>query len=792
MKRFLVLLTIVMLLLPGCRAGEEGALRGRVLLWHDWNAADTAVLDDMLAGFNALYPEVRVISVATTPGTLRQRYEETAVLGLGPDLVILSDGDVRELADARLIRPLPDDGVNRDRFLSTALASLRYQDALYGLPLSLRPAALYYDAARVDAPPRTLDELLQQAGAGHGAALNTQFVASLWGLQAFGGRLFDAEGRVTLDQGGYTNWLNWLKTAQEMPGMILERNDETLRRLFVEGRVAFYVGDPRALPDLRAQMGSERVRVAPLPAGPFGPAGPLLHVEALLLNHASSEHQAALALALADYLTNAEQGARLMREANRVPANSRVRVDQQAFPALAGFAAQARTAVAAPQQPQMAALAAQGEDMVRGVLAGTIEVSEAAVQLAQRVNEQFDFAPRAAATAQVVCDVSGTVRLWHGWRDEAQAALRQVTADFMAQCPQVNVELRQFGPGALLAALLEGEGTAAAAPDLILGPSDWVWQLVDAERITPLDGAVENELLQRFVPAAQNTLRVDGDLYGLPLSLNLVALYYNAGMVADPPATLAELLAEAAAGRKVALPTAFAAAYWGVGAFGGGLFDDDLRLSLVETGFVEWLAWLQQAQETPGVFLSRDDVILQALFASEAVTYYAGPARRLAAMQAELGVDAVRVAVLPAGPGGLATPRLSTEALLLPAASQNEAAALAFARFVTAAGAQTTLMAQAQLAPANVNVDTSGLAAVSGFLAQAQTAVVWPQGPQVTAVLQQGDQVYESVTLRRFDPAQAACDFEARVNEANGFTVDEANLPELCRALLPDAVENGE
>ncbi|KAA3655678.1 MAG: extracellular solute-binding protein [Chloroflexi bacterium] len=768
-------------MLFGCRPVEEPALEGRILFWHDWGTEDTAVLDELLAGFSALNPDVRVLTVAVPPGTLRQRYEETAVLGLGPDLLVLSDTDVRPLADANLIRSIPDDVTNADKFLSTALGSLRYDDHLYGFPLSLRPLALYYNADKVAEPPGTLDALLQEARAGQSVALNAQFLHSLWGLPAFGGSLFDAEGRVVLNQGGYNSWLNWLKTAQETPGVILERNDEILRELFVSERVAYYVGSPQALPDLQEQMGVARVRSTVLPAGPNGPAGPLLQVEAILFNQASSNHQIELALALADFLTNAEQNARLMRDTNRVPANRRVRVDQQTFPVIAGFAAQARTAVPVPQGPQMETLVASGEDMLRGVLTGIVDVNEAADRLAQTVNQQYGFETLLAAPVVANCDAAGSLTVWHAWDGSLAAALMQVATEFMAQCEDAVVQLRQFAPEVLWERLQETNGNEPA-PDLILGPSEWMLDLVNAGTITPLNGRVDADVLQRYVPVALNTLRADGQLYGLPVNLNLSALYYNGDVITDPATTLDDLLTVAAAGQKVALPLSFEDAFWGVGSFGGTLFDERYQLTLVESGFVSWLTWLQEAQNVPGIVLSVDETILQVLFSSGAVAYYAGPSHQLSALQDALGVEAVRITDLPAGPGGAAAPYLSADAFFITreVMQTNSDLALDFALYTTAVNAQTTLMTQAQMVPTNVNVDSTGYPAIAGFLMQAQTAVIWPQVPQVTALQQQGDDLYESVVLRQMPPAETACTFEIGVNQVNGFLIDETALPDIC------------
>lgn len=786
-KRFIFLLISISSLVA-CQATPQGDdLQGRILLWHGWSEEEAAVLDEILASFSEIYPDVTIVSAAVPPAELRQQYRDTAELGLGPDLLIAPNDWVHGLADEGLIEEISSEAVDTDLYLSTAVESLRYQDKVYGLPLSLRPVALYYNADLLAdeempvQPAATLEELLAQAAAGHRVALNTGFDQAFWGIQAFGGRLFDENGRVVLDQGGFANWLSWLKNAQEAPGMILDRDDETLRTLFLEENATYYTAGPEALATLRETLGETAVGVAPLPAGPNGPAGPLLKTEALLFSHASSSHQKRLALELARFLANAEQNAVLMRETGRVPANRRVRVDANAFPAIAGFAAQARTAVPLTNLPQLEMVRELGDDIYRQVLLGVVDVTEATYEITNRVNESHGFATVELPGA--ICAQDGRLLLWHSWSDPAATTLVAIASDFEERCPNVGIEIEAFATRVLQRRLAEpAEEEARELPDLVIAPSRWVLALAQEDRIQPITNRIEPELLQRYIPAAQNTLRYENGLYGLPLSLQLQALYYNSSLVTDPPATLADLLVQTSNGQTAALPLGFEEAYWGVGAFGGTLFDEAYHLTLVQTDFAEWLAWLQTAQESAGIILESDTADLQAIFVTEEATYYVGTAAELGAIQAQLDGEQVQVTTLPAGPVGEATPPLHTDAFLFPAAIDEETATLAldFAIYATTAEQQTRLMTQAQRVPANVNVDTAGYPAIAAFLEQAQTAVVWPHVPQITAVLQQGNRVYTAVLAAQEDPIIAACRFQQDVNLANGFTVTATDRPEVC------------
>ena len=248
--------------------------------------------------------------------------------------------------------------------------------------LALQTMALYYNPKLVAEPARTLDELLSQAEAGAGVGIEIDFEDAFWGIQAFGGNLFgNAADSQTLAAAAFSDWLRWLKQAQENPGVFLNRDRLVLRELFITERIAYYVGAPAELPVLRLSLGEETpVAVVPLPVGPDGAAGPRLRVEAILLNAASSSRQQENALLLGRFLTNAEQGAMLMRETGRVSANQRVRVDRRAYPLVSGFAAQAKTAVVSPTELAWAEIDDFGDDVYTTVLSGEQDAETAVCQ----------------------------------------------------------------------------------------------------------------------------------------------------------------------------------------------------------------------------------------------------------------------------------------------------------------------------------------------------------------------------------------------------------------------------
>jgi multiple sugar transport system substrate-binding protein len=389
MKQLLARLILLAIALSACRPqpGGEDALRGRILLWHGLAEGETAVLEDILAQYEAIHPGTKIISVAVAPEALRQQYAETASLGLGPDLLLAPAAWAGELAEAELLRTVESGDFGANDYSQAALASLRAGDAYLGLPFALEPAALVVNRALATVPPESLAVMLGQADAGFAVGLNLSFDQIYWGIGAFGDPLVDVDGRLSLADSGLEAWLDWLKTAQETAGVVLLRDDETLGELFLSGRLAYLVAGPDFLPVLAERMDLETLSVVPLPAGPAGEAAPLIHTEALMLNAASSRDQARLALAVAQFLTNTEQSTRLMRENQIVPANRRVRVDRQVYPLLAGFVSQSRQATALPPSVPLSALVELGDTAVTNVLAGVLTPEEAVCQLVQAASD---------------------------------------------------------------------------------------------------------------------------------------------------------------------------------------------------------------------------------------------------------------------------------------------------------------------------------------------------------------------------------------------------------------------
>ena len=381
----------LLLILIGCQsvAGDD-EISGRIVLWHSWSPEEARVLQEALTQFEEIHPKVHIITVALPESQLLEEFYQVGNDGLGPGLMIGDDSWISDLADSGLIRPFSTDQTTSTFFNTRNRNLVQYQDQIYGVPMSLAPFALYYNKNMVTTPPVSLDDLLAEADAGNTVAFVPRFEEAYWGIQTFGDGFFDAVGRFTLAESGFTEWLNWLNNAQSAPGVILNVDDESLLNLFASGQIAYYVAGPDKQQRINALIDEEdsfEIGVVPLPQGPMGSSGPLLNVETILFYTHASESQANIANDLALFLITQQQSIRFLRELDLVPANPSVRVDSRIYPVSNGFSRQARTAVVLPNEIPIDPFVEAGNLAYNTVLSGVASPEEAVCQFGLRIAE---------------------------------------------------------------------------------------------------------------------------------------------------------------------------------------------------------------------------------------------------------------------------------------------------------------------------------------------------------------------------------------------------------------------
>ncbi len=363
--------------------------RGGVTLWHSWSQADGDALARILEDFNQMYPEVQVETLFVAYNDLLQSYAQAVADGSGPDLILAPNWWLSDLTMLGAVQRL-DDRVSAEHLGAlwpAAVDNLRMNGILYGLPVHYEVVALYYNQELVlaDALPATLDELLtyaaQRPANGIGIYANPFHLA--WGFPAFGGAIFDGDGRAILDQSdGAERFLAWLAAVNALNGSYVDTDYGMLLDRFKKGEFAFFVDGPWALSELSAVLG-DSLGVTPLPLGPAGTAQPWLYADAVYVNPNASPEQASLALLMAEYITGPTSGEILAAVAGRLPANRNAGANAR----LSGFAQQAAVAQAMPHGPHMDAFWRYGGDMILKALTGVEELNAIVLETATLINE---------------------------------------------------------------------------------------------------------------------------------------------------------------------------------------------------------------------------------------------------------------------------------------------------------------------------------------------------------------------------------------------------------------------
>jgi len=729
-RRHLIPVALLFLALAvGCGAPPAPAsdrLSGTIVLWHSLSDARAAALTTVVDRFTALHPDARVIlRQLPSEAALLTEFQTTVQSGLGADLILTGSNAVNTLAASGAIRPL-DSYVNNElaeQYLASALTTLRYDGRLYGLPFDLNTQVLYYDTDQVSAPATTLEQLAADARNGRVVLLNSRFRDALWGFRAFGAAPVDPQsGALTFNQGGFINWLTWLQQVRETPGFVLDPDQASLRQAFLDGRGAYYVGRASDLPTIYATLG-ERMGVAALPTGPSGSAGPMLSTTGFMVNAMSSEAQTDLAVELARFVTNAEQQSVLMRETLLVPANITTRISPGLFPAVAAIGAQARTAIALPNDAAAVSALATIATAFDGVLEGLTRPADAALALNNQLAGLVAGATQVQATAN--CPPPGTLTLMAYEVGVTARVLQTLVQGYRLYCPDITVNVNLLPPTS--AVRLSGATERFRFDgDILFDLYGDVRFLIQDGQAADLTDTIAAEAVQSLRAQTLEGLRSDGRLYGLPITIDLPALYYNRDRVADPAVTLDDLRSQALAGIPITLDSTFDRAFWGIGAFGGVLTDEQGRFALDPAAVNDWLTWLMDSRFQSNIRLEPNIEVLQNDFAAGRSAYYLGSLAEATDLRVRLGGNRLGVTVLPEGPRGAGRPLMRVGSMIANSAIDAEQQALAthFLNYAISMDAQQRLLETGLVAPTNASVNLTGRTTASVFLNQAQNAQI--------------------------------------------------------------------
>lgn len=355
------------------------------------------------------------------------------------------------------------------------------------------------------------------------------------------------------------------------------------------------------------------------------------------------------------------------------------------------------------------------------------------------------------------------VVLWHSYAGEERAALEEVAAAVNQRSTELRLVLVAV-PHEALADKLTNAIPNGNGPDLFIYPGhDRIGDWVAGGLIEPIEYYVSEATADRFSPDAIAAMAYQGSLYGLPLAVKSVALYYRTDRLAAPPATTDELVA---LGRRLTGEGRFALVYdnadlyghaaWLHG-FGGRLFDEKGELTIDSP---EAIAAARFAQELGGeggvVPPGMTGTMVSTLFnEGKAAMAISGPW-----LQAELAPGVPwRVASLPvvSATGNPAEPFLGAEGVFLSSRARDMDAA--FALMDELAGDDSALRRARrgrQVVPnraAYREPDIGGDPVLAAFQAQAEHSVPMPATPAMRMVWTPYETALQKIIGQGADPA---------------------------------------
>jgi arabinogalactan oligomer/maltooligosaccharide transport system permease protein len=362
------------------------------------------------------------------------------------------------------------------------------------------------------------------------------------------------------------------------------------------------------------------------------------------------------------------------------------------------------------------------------------------------------------------------VVVWHSYRAGEEQALVEAARVYSAAHPDVVVEPVAVPYDAyqykLEAAIPRGNG-----PDLFVGKSDAVGEWSRSGLIEPLDARVPAADLAQFLDGTIEPVRLNGHLYGLPLTFKSLALFYRTDLLARPPATTDELeaLARAPHARDhyaIAYEAGsfFFHAAWLHG-FGGQILDEQGRPHLDSPecerslAFVARLPMPEETSSTVATQLFNDGRVAMTINGP----WFLGELRP--------GVP-FAVAPLPivSATGRRAAPLVNLEALMLPQRARSPAEALAFARWLAGPeGAIVRATVGRQTVAARAAWDdprVAGDPVLAAFRAQLTDTVAMSNRPEMRMVWEPAQRALRRVLRGAADPRAALAEAQRAILEA--------------------------
>lgn len=338
-----------------------------IVVWHAYRGAEKTAFEKVVAAYNQAHAGkgVKVNTLAVPYDAFADKITAAVPRGKGPDVFIYAQDRLGGwVAAGNTVEPLDFflDDKTKKRFLPSTMQAMTYQGNVYGLPLNYKVITLIYNKKLIKTPPKTTGELAAVAKQ-LGKPAEGRFGLAYWYsdfyyhaalMNGFGGGVFDARGKPTLDAPANVKslelLLRWLDKEKILPA---EPSTALITALFNQGKSAMVFSGPWFLGEIAAGVDYGLALLPTIDEAGGKPMRPWITVEGVYIAAPSKNKDAAYDFL--QYVTDLPAAKLLAVEGRQTPANRAVYDDPavKSDPVLAAFRKQVEVGVPMPNLPEM-------------------------------------------------------------------------------------------------------------------------------------------------------------------------------------------------------------------------------------------------------------------------------------------------------------------------------------------------------------------------------------------------------------------------------------------------------
>jgi arabinogalactan oligomer / maltooligosaccharide transport system substrate-binding protein len=373
-----------------------------LVVWHAYRGAEKAAFEKVVAAFEKTpgAKGMKVSTLAIPYDAYADKISAAVPRGKGPDLFIYAQDRLGGWIEAgKTVEPVDffiDKSV-KDRLLPGMLDAMTYKGGVYGLPINYKMTTLIYNKDLVKTPPKTTGEMVtiakgltNPASGRYGLAYwytNFYFHSAL--MNAFGGAVFDKDGKLVVNSPANVAALNQMMTWYKKDGILpTEPSEALIASMFNEGKVAMVINGPWFVGDIDKKI---NVGFAPLPVvdATKKPMRPWMTIEGAYVAASSGKKESAYELA--KYLTSEEAGLVLAVEGRQLHTNKAIYANPKVSgdPVLKAFRDQLENAEPMPNRPEMTMVWSPATTAMNKIVKGNASVEAALKEAAGTMGESI-------------------------------------------------------------------------------------------------------------------------------------------------------------------------------------------------------------------------------------------------------------------------------------------------------------------------------------------------------------------------------------------------------------------